>query len=421
MLYRTAILVLLCATTLFSQDRVSLTQHRDKLITHACVKASDGKVALADLFRAAARMNGYDDSELRDALPECRVSLDSAAGRWTLRAFNRVMRPCVRAETSDSSLHVYVDRVASQEWINDCKSDVRWAWSKLDWRSDAPDYGITLLEDSDNGGKDIGVMIHGLNSEPEDLSALVPVIRSANLAPATFRYPNDQPIVDSAELLAQELNQLKNRFPNRRVRLLTHSMGGLVARAVIESELDPRIVSQLIMIAPPNHGSSLAKIAGLMDCYEFFVDPDKRRVETLVESVADGLGEATADLQPHSVFLDRLNGGKRNPDVRYTILLGAAGPMNVEEMNDLRGSVRDYTDDNRYLRFVTSKLNNALDDLDEVVQDKGDGAVSIARGRLEGASDTMVFPFSHASILNPQDTMSQSVYRVIARRLSATL
>ena len=411
----------LFAAPAFAEDRVTLLEDRENLITHVRVATeADGTIALADLFRAAARMNGYDDAELRDAIPECRVKLDSTVARWSVRAFNRVMRPCIQANTSGDALDLYVDRAAAQEWVNDCKADVRWAWSKLDWRTDAPEYGVSLLDDSDSE-RDIVVLIHGLNSQPEDLSGLLPAVHAANLTAATFRYPNDQPIMDSARLLANELVELRKEFPHRKIRLLTHSMGGLVARAVIETNLNPDNVSQLIMIAPPNHGSLLAKIAGLMDCYDFCIDPDKRRIDTLMEAVTDGLGEATADLQPHSVFLDRLNNHPRNPEVQYTILLGSAGPMDEGEMEELRATLRDYTDGNRYFRFATSKFNGAVTNLDEVVQGKGDGAVSVESGQLDDVSDVVVLPFAHASILNPRHASSKQAYEVVISRLTAAV
>ena len=103
----------------------------------------------------------------------------------------------------------------------------------------------------DDPESDFVVLVHGLNSRPEDVASFIPAIERADLIPATLRYPNDQPITDSAVLLASELRALKTKYPNRKVRLLTHSMGGLVARSVVETDLDPGNVSQLIMVAPP--------------------------------------------------------------------------------------------------------------------------------------------------------------------------
>lgn len=408
---------LMLSTSLFAQeqDRVELVEDRQTLVTELRIGAVDGAIELSDVFRAVSRFNGYNDAELKDALPNGRVALDSKSVRWSVDAFNRVMRPCMEAGTADGALQISVDRQATQDWVNNRKQDVRWAFSKIYWPTESPDYGLEIIGDAEEPA-DFVVLVHGLNSHPEDLISFIPLIEEAELTTATFRYPNDQPVTDSATLLARELSALRTKYPNRKVRLLTHSMGGLVARAVIETELDPGNVSQLIMVAPPNHGSSLAKVATFMDCYEFFSSTD-RRGGVLVECVADGLGEAAADIAPRSVFLDHLNTKKRNPKVRYSILLGTEGPMEENELDALRKTVRDYTDGNRYTRFLTSKLNNALDDLDEVVSGKGDGAVSCERGKLAGVDDVLELPFSHASILSANANGSKIAYSAILSRL----
>lgn len=415
-------------TSLFAQDvdRVEVINDRKNLVTELRIGADDaGVVALSDVFRAVSRYSGFDDAEIRGALPQGNIKLDGTAARWTIRAFNRVMRPCVEARTEQDALRITVDRVAAQQWMHDCKKDFRWAWSKIDWRSAPPEYGLEMLRvasdtsvDETGPARDLVVLIHGLNSYPEDLEALVPLAQAAGHDVATLRYPNDQPVIDSARLLAGELHRIRTQDPNRRIRLLTHSMGGLVARAVIESDFDPGNVRQLIMIAPPNQGSSLASVATFMDCYEFFTSVKQRRAGALVEFVSDGLGEATTDITPHSVFLDRLNGYERNPNVAYSILVGNGGPMDEVELDEIRQAVHDYTDSYGFTRFVSSKLSRALDNLDEVVAGKGDGAVSCERAKLNGVRDVVELPFSHASILNPAAKHSPEAHSLIQDRLA---
>jgi pimeloyl-ACP methyl ester carboxylesterase len=276
-----------------------------------------------------------------------------------------------------------------------------------------------MLGDADETEtNEIVLLIHGLNSRPEDLAALFPVIASADMCRATFRYPNDQPIDESANLLAHELRKLARARPTCKIRLVTHSMGGLVARAVVENpQLHVSNVTQLIMVAPPNHGSTLARVATFMDCYEFFSSAERRRNGILSGCVSDGLGEAAGDLEPNSVFLDQLNARQRNPLVQYTIILGTNGPMQPRELASIRETVRDYSDSSPYTRFASSKLNGALRQLDEVVDGQGDGVVSVARGQLDGVKDIVVLPFRHADVLNGSLRTSQDAYAVILERL----
>ena len=91
--------------------------------------------------------------------------------------------------------------------------------------------------------------------------------------------------------------------------------------------------------------------------------------------------------------------------------------MSEVEMNALRDTVRDYTDNYRFTRFVSSKLNAALEGLNEVVAGKGDGAVTCERGKLDGVKDTVELPFSHANILNANLESTRAAYDVILDRL----
>ena len=75
----------------------------------------------------------------------------------------------------------------------------------------------------------------------------------------TFGFDWRRPIADSAKLLAQEIaEELKNH--KRPVRIIAHSMGGLVARAFVSAHPDlwsemTRRGGRLIMLGSPNHGS----------------------------------------------------------------------------------------------------------------------------------------------------------------------
>src|SRR2546421_74282 len=51
---------------------------------------------------------------------------------------------------------------------------------------------------------------------------------------AYFCYPSDQPIADSADFLSRQLHTLRDVFPDLKVDIVGHSMGGLVAREYVE-------------------------------------------------------------------------------------------------------------------------------------------------------------------------------------------
>jgi hypothetical protein len=240
-------------------------------------------------------------------------------------------------------------------------------------------------------------VIHGLDSSPEKCEALMAALRKTGLPCGEFRYPNDQPIDASARLLSSELKKIAKEQPARGVSLVTSSMGGLVARAVIEdATMDSGNVRRLVMIVPPNQGSALARFEFALDLWEH-LDSENRKKEAglFYAMIEDGMGEAGDDLLPGSQFLKKLNARPRNPQVRYSIILGTSGPLTPEDLEKIRKTVKAAGEQGRWLRFFGARVHGWLEDMDEVLDGKGDGCVSLARGRLEGVDDMIVLNISH--------------------------
>jgi pimeloyl-ACP methyl ester carboxylesterase len=401
-----------------AEARIHVDQERGR--DRVIVKAEGNFIAWADVARGLARAQGYDDSALEDVLPDGRFDVTSKQWQRTCRALNLALSPGIRFEVQRPSeeparLVISMDRAAVQISKRRMKALLRGAVPSR--RPAKPDFGLTLPDgwEKTPPARPLAVIVHGLDSRPERFEKLAGAIRQAGFTCGAFRYPNDQPIADSARLLAGELEALSRKCPDRTVALVTSSMGGLVARAAIEDpELDPGNVRRLIMVAPPNQGSALAKLSFPLELWEHAVE-DTRRGETqrLMASIRDGLREAGDDLKPDSPFLRQLNARPRNPKVRYTILLGDSGPIRAEELARLQDRVAKAGERSRWVRFFGPRLQEWLADLDEVVEGKGDGAVSLARGRLQGVDDMLTLRFSHLGA-GPD---AQKVVDEILRRL----
>jgi hypothetical protein len=178
-------------------------------------------------------------------------------------------------------------------------------------------------------------------------------------------------------------------------------------------------VDQLIMVATPNHGSNLARVPVSLDIWQNWLDGEPDTVKTVfLESVLDGLNEARIDLQPESEVLARLNGLPRNPAVHYSLLLGNRGPATREQLDELRRMIMDSQSTNVALRALGTRLETLLEDLDELVDGLGDGAVAVERGRLQGVDDTIVLDFNHGLITSElTDASSNRLVTEILTRL----
>lgn len=214
-------------------------------------------------------------------------------------------------------------------------------------------------------------------------------------------------------------------------------MGGLVARAALEmnptaaggaavrQSISDRIgVDQLVQIFPPNHGSALAEYGPLLEGAEQVFRIVNRgggnRNRVLLRSIVDGFNEATRDLIPNSKFLQELNSQQRNPDVRYSVLIGTAGPMKpalgvlVESIWDtIASSVDEPKEVDRRIRDVVT--------CDELKQGKGDGVVAIQSAHLPGVADEVQMKMHHL-VWNELDSIQgKAMLKFIASRVGLSL
>lgn len=326
----------------------------------------------------------------------------------------------IAAESSASSTPPAADCAAQESLGIRCRS---WLRTKMVHEADLSCYGLVLDENwsAADETKPVVVVIHGYNSCPERNHAMADAIRAAGFPCGMFSYPNDYTIVTSAQLLSSELRRFHQQHPERRIVLVCHSMGGMVARACVEDSLyDPGNIARLIMIAPPTRGTAIAHFAVGTDVWEHWLARREggpwRRIR---DSIIDGLGEAADELVPESPFLTDLNARSRNPHIEYTVILGTGASMTEAEMDWIRESVIAKLTQVPGAKPGVERLEALLGDMDELVEGKGDGVVAVARGRLDGVSDTLILPFGHLSVTGePASDVVRKVQQLVLERLN---
>jgi pimeloyl-ACP methyl ester carboxylesterase len=416
-------------------DNVKVERDEENAIIRIRVPAKNGEVAWSDILRALMQTGQLNDNALKGKLPSGTLNLTNSSSRLVLLGVNTVLGPDINMrivpagnkngnnDQDQSHLLVTIDRGALQDKRRDVSKRIREKLGSHDRKGRAGEnYGLQLPDNwqRTDASKTLVVVVHGFNAPALRFTKLVDAFDQAGLISGIFTYPDDQPIADSALQLSAVLKEIAIKHPKRTIALVTHSMGGLVSRAVVEApELDPGNVTKLIMVAPPSHGSLLAHLAYGLDLLDHaFPESERGEVSRFYAAVADGMNEAAVDLRPGSRFLRQLNARSRNPNIRYSIYLGTGGRFTQERLDNLRQQLKTAENHSDVVGLFTDRVDKFLADLDEVVRGKGDGVVAIKRGRLDGVEDTVVLSFTHLDALQKENQLvGHELYESVLERL----
>jgi len=109
-------------------------------------------------------------------------------------------------------------------------------------------------------GRPLVVLVHGYLAHRVHLSLLSRRLQAENFATLNWGYPTVRTsLVVAAERLASTLDRLDAEPSQSPLHLVTHSMGGIVARAALE-RVRPRRLHRWVMLAPPNRRSDMARL-----------------------------------------------------------------------------------------------------------------------------------------------------------------
>jgi pimeloyl-ACP methyl ester carboxylesterase len=106
---------------------------------------------------------------------------------------------------------------------------------------------------------DAVVLVHGLGGSRLDMWPIARRLKRLGFHVHNWGYRSiGNRIETHADRLAIELAHLENQSPNGRLHLVTHSMGGIIARRMFERH-DVGNLGRVVMLAPPHQGSHVAR------------------------------------------------------------------------------------------------------------------------------------------------------------------
>jgi hypothetical protein len=138
------------------------------------------------------------------------------------------------------------------------------------------------------------------------------------------------------------------------------------------------VVTRLIMVGTPNHGSQLARFRMLSEIRDHLARLTKGEA-TWLGTILDGAGEAKIDLLPESRFLNELNARPHPKDLKMLSIAGMTSPWKEKEIDDMMNKLRQKVGDDQ---------PEWIDDIREymitMTHGLGDGLVRVESTRLEG-------------------------------------
>lgn len=223
------------------------------------------------------------------------------------------------------------------------------------------------------------------------------------------------PVASAVEELSYVMQLVGERFPGRKVVLLCHSRGGLVARRYLETHPEERArVAAFIGLGVPHRGSHLASfgiiLSPLMAIIRGMTEQMEKngalsaRVEDFLSRLNRGLqSDGFLELVPGSPFMGALK-GEKYPGIRYISVIGTSaryikGYMLRYGRDASRGETalvaRElFTIPNTFVEKMPPALVP-----DELVEGKGDGQVSADSARLPWADEEYRFAVNHAEMV----------------------
>ncbi len=197
------------------------------------------------------------------------------------------------------------------------------------------------------------VLLHGLARTSRSLRKMERALQDAGFATLNLDYASRlRPI----EALVEDIHPAISGFAESAgsLHVVTHSMGGLLARAYL-ARYRPTGLRRIVMLGPPNNGSQVADVLKDMALFRALYGPAGQQIGTRQTDLFAGL----------------------LPDCAVGIIAG-----------------------NRTLDPIASFF---------IVPRPNDGRVSVVSTKLEGMTDHIVLETSHSLMLRNRDAIAQTI------------
>ncbi len=241
-------------------------------------------------------------------------------------------------------------------------------------------------------------LLHGLNSTSGVFLHMVGPLEEAGYGVVAYDFPYNRDLDDTSAAFRRDWTEFRRKSGETRPwAIVAHSMGSLLARSYVEDDSAfARDVSSMILLAPPNRGSSLARAQTFLQMVQGMQAISGTRRTDPLALLGDGLGAAADDMTPGSRYLRDLNARRCRPGVAYHTLAGDVGYLNASARSQVEAQLGGRGVLGGFGRLVAA---GASAPLDEITDGLGDGCVSVASTRQEGVTDHRVLHANHLELI----------------------
>ncbi|CAN5631779.1 hypothetical protein BH23PLA1_BH23PLA1_10360 [soil metagenome] len=360
---------------------------------------SSGEIDLADLVAQVAEKSNLAIDRPTGA---ARLPVDGLAGALTLTFLNETLGPDIRLsrEANDLVLSFDLDRIDAGRLEARLRSLTDRARIAQNQRERYGMHARKSYRPNDPDRPTI-CLLHGINSSGlGSFTHLIPELERAGFGVVYYDFPYNRSLEETSARFVGDWETFRaDRGEAEPWAVVCHSMGGLLARYYVEGDNYSGDVSDLILLGTPNRGSAIAKAQGLLQFIEGMRSINENRTGALA-LLSDGLAAAAEDMAPESAYMKRLNGRPRREGVRYHLLAGNAGFLNLDARRRIETQYQAVT---KRAGVFGGLARLAVGDLpaqlDELTEGTGDGAVSVSSTRLEGAPEPVVIPVNHVELI----------------------
>jgi pimeloyl-ACP methyl ester carboxylesterase len=359
---------------------------------------------MAELVSGLARATGVDIDRPKGSL---KLPMAGLGGPLSKKLLAETLGPGVETGVEGNSLVV---RIPASRLGPGAKADWQTRLRGLNDRIAAEEkrreqYGMSALNSyrPNDPARPTVCLIHGLNSTSSVFQHMIEPIEKAGYGIVVYDFPYNRDLDETTAAFRRDWAEFRKAWGETRPwAIVSHSMGGLLARSYVEDDMAYRgDVASLILIAPVNGGSNLSQAQTLLQMIQGLkaINSGASSRSGALTHLGDGLGAAADDLAPGSGFLKALNARKRRAGVPYHVLAGSGGFLSMAARRQIDAQL-GLTGRAGLLGGLTRlAASNLPAQLDEITDGTGDGCVSVASTRLEGVDEPSILPVNHLELI----------------------